>query len=84
MDLLEAELKSGAPFDVKDIAERVTEMKYTTNGVIEILDDLLLYERLERNSVHLNIEMQSPLKAMRKVLKGNRTVYVLDATDGST
>jgi signal transduction histidine kinase len=69
LELLEAELTSETPVNLTDIIERVSEMRSTTNSVIEILDDLLLYEKLERNTVDMHLALLNPVLGMRKVLK---------------
>jgi CheY-like chemotaxis protein len=72
------------PLSTELVLAQVTGMKEAGEGALGILDDLLLYERIEKGKLVLNFEILSPVLAVKKMLGLWRKQIDLSLPDSST
>lgn len=83
LELMEEELEVEEACDYDLVAATAGDLKVTMSSLVEILDDLLLYEKLERNDMHLNISAEEPSEFFRAMMEGFEADVLLPATQNS-
>ena len=73
IQLLEDELKRNSRTS-KEANDYIVEVKGASNAAVEVLDDLLLYERLESDSLQLHMEQLNPIDFLNDAFISLRSV----------
>jgi CheY-like chemotaxis protein/signal transduction histidine kinase len=81
LTLLESELMQDDLTSVSNqtCAILVGDMKASVRSMLEILDDLLLYEKLERSNIVMNFTHENPIKLLQQTVAGynNNNITIL-------
>ena len=83
LELMEEELEE-ENCDHELLAATANDLKGTMVSRVEILDDLLLYEKLERNDMNLNISAEEPSEFFRAMMEGFETDVMLPASQNNS